>query len=87
MLLGFWQCPVQVPNAARATYDSVYDGFGNWPFNSAYAATQGLQAFVPRMGSLHDVEASLQQGLPLAVSVRFKTGELPGSPSLRPVGT
>lgn len=80
MLLGFWRRPVQVPDAARSTYDPVYDAFGNWPFNTAYAATQGLQAFVTRMGSLRDAEAYLQQGLPLAVSVRFRTGELPGSP-------
>jgi len=80
MLLGFWKRPVQVPAAAAATYDPVYDGFGNWPFNTAYAASQGMQAFVTRMGSLRDAEAYLQQGLPLGVSVRFKTGELPGSP-------
>jgi len=80
MLLGFWRRPVQVPDAARSTYDPVYDGFGNWPFNTAYASTQGLQAFVTRMGSLREAETYLQQGLPLAVSVRFKYGELPGSP-------
>ena len=80
MLLGFWKRPVQVPDAARSTYDPVYDGFGNWPFNTAYAATQGLQAFVTRMGRLRKAETYLQQGLPLAVSVRFRTGELPGSP-------
>jgi hypothetical protein len=80
MLLGFWQRPVRVPDAARATYDPTYDGFGNWPFNMAYAATQGLQALVTRLGSLRDAEAYLQRGLPLALSFRFKAGELPGSP-------
>jgi len=80
MILGFWNRPVRVPEAAKATYDRMYDGFGNWPFNTAYAATQGLQAFVTRMGSLRDAEAYVQQGLPLAVSVRFKAGELPGGP-------
>lgn len=80
MLLGFWQRPVRVPDAARATYDQAYDGFGNWPFNTAYAATQGLQAFVTRLGSLRDAEAYLQRGVPLAVSVRFGAGELPGAP-------
>ena len=80
MLLGYWRRPVQVPDAAKSTFDSVFDGFGNWPFNTAYASTQGLQAFVARLGSLRDTEAYVQQGLPLAVSVRFKPGELPGSP-------
>ncbi|GGS09173.1 peptidase C39 family protein [Deinococcus sedimenti] len=80
MLLAFWQRPVRVPDAAQATYDQAYDGFGNWPFNTAFAGTQGLQAFVTRMGSLRDAEAYLQRGVPLAVSVRFKAGELPGAP-------
>ncbi|EYB66448.1 hypothetical protein DEIPH_ctg139orf0183 [Deinococcus phoenicis] len=80
MILGFWNRPVRVPEAARATYDRTYDGFGNWPFNTAYAATQGLQAFVTRLGSLRDAEAYIAQGLPLALSVRFKAGELPGAP-------
>ncbi|WP_216329170.1 peptidase C39 family protein [Deinococcus aestuarii] len=80
MILGFWNRPVRVPDAAKATFDTRYDGFGNWPFNTAYAGTQGLQALVTRLGSLRDAEAYLGQGLPLAVSVRFKAGELPGAP-------
>lgn len=80
MLLGYWKRPVRVPDAALATYDQTYDGFGNWPFNTAYAATQGLQALVTRLGSLRDAEAFVRRGLPLALSVRFKAGELPGAP-------
>lgn len=80
MILGFWKRPVLVPDAARATFDPAYDGFGNWPFNTAYAATQGLQGLVTRLGSLRDAEAYLEGGMPLAVSVRFKAGELPGAP-------
>lgn len=80
MLLGFWGKPVRVPDAAQSTYDSAYDGFGNWPFNTAYAATHGMQAFVTRLGSLRDAEAFLQRGVPLALSVRFRAGELPGAP-------
>jgi len=80
MLLAFWQRPVRVPDAAKATFDPVYDGFGNWPFNTAYAASQGMQAAVTRLGSLRDAETYISQGLPLAVSIRFKAGELPNSP-------
>ncbi|WP_295814184.1 peptidase C39 family protein [uncultured Deinococcus sp.] len=80
MLLGFWKRSVRVPDVARATYDPTYDGFGNWPFNTAYAAAQGMQAFVTRLGSLRDAEAYVQRGLPLALSLRFRAGELPGAP-------
>ena len=30
-----------VDQAARATYDKAYEGTGNWPFNTAYAASLG----------------------------------------------
>ena len=29
-----------VDHAARSTYDHSYDGTGNWPLNTAYAATR-----------------------------------------------
>jgi hypothetical protein len=80
MLLAYWGNVRAVPLVAQATFDQTYDGFGNWPFNTAYAATQGMQAFVTRLGSLNDAEAYLQRGIPLAVTVRFKAGELPGAP-------
>ena len=80
MLLAYWGLRPRVPEVAQATYDQTYDGFGNWPFNTAYAATQGFQAFVTRLGSLRDAEAYLQRSIPLAVTVRFKAGELPGAP-------
>ena len=80
MLLAYWGKARAVPQVAQGTFDQTYDGFGNWPFNTAYAATQGVQAFVTRLASLNDAAAYLRRGIPLAVTVRFKAGELPGSP-------
>jgi hypothetical protein len=42
----------EVDHAARFTFDYRYDGAGNWPFNTAYAATFGLDAYVTRLPSL-----------------------------------
>ena len=40
----------QVDVAARNVYDYTYDGCGNWPFNTAYAATRPrMRAFVTRL--------------------------------------
>lgn len=80
MLLGYWNSPVPVPDAARATFDPVFGGYGNWAFNVAYASTFGVQALVTRLSSLADAEAYLRRGLPLALSLSFKAGELPGGP-------
>ena len=45
-----------VDEVARRTYNVAYDGTGNWPFNTAYAASRGLTAFVTRLRSLAEAE-------------------------------
>ena len=45
-----------VDYAARNVYDYTYDGCGNWPFNTAYAARFGLEGFVTRLRSLAEAE-------------------------------
>ncbi len=69
----------QVDYAARNVFDYTYDGAGNWPFNTAYAARFGLEAFVTRLRSLREAEAFVAAGIPLVVSVSFKEGELDGA--------
>ena len=79
MILAYWGIQVTVPQAAKATYDRAYDGTGNWPFNTAYAGSLGLKAFVARLPDLSAAERYIQAGLPLAVSLGWKKGELPGA--------
>jgi hypothetical protein len=69
----------QVDLAARAVFDHTYDGAGNWPFNTAYAATRGLRGFVTRLRSLREAEDFVAAGIPLVASVSFKKGELSGA--------
>ncbi len=69
-----------VDHAARYTYDHTYKGTGNWPFNTAYAAIFGLDAFVTRLDSLREAESFIKAGIPLVASVAFGRGELTGSP-------
>ncbi len=79
MILAFWGKSVTVPQAAAATFDTAYDGTGNWPFNTAYAGSQGLRAFVSRLPGLSEAERYISAGIPLAVSLGWKAGELPGA--------
>ncbi|KAA1421409.1 peptidase C39 family protein [Nocardioides humilatus] len=69
-----------VDHAARMTYDHAYDGTGNWPFNTAYAAPLAGKAFVTRLRSVREAEQFLAVGIPLVVSIAFGTGELDGAP-------
>jgi len=68
----------QVDHAVRFTYDAVYGGAGNWPFNAAYAARFGLRAFVTQLRSLAEAERFIAAGIPLVASVRVASGALPG---------
>ncbi len=87
MVMAYWaaqlhhpQWNVSVPSAARDTYDPVYEGCGNWPFNVAFASEQGLAGWVERLSGLSALENYLALGLPLVASIRVKPGELTGSP-------
>jgi hypothetical protein len=91
MVLGFWKtgpsagdlaafpgashADGQVDHAARFTYDRSYEGAGNWPFNTAYAAQYGLEGFVTRLRSLTEAERFIAAGIPLIASIN---GVLPG---------
>jgi hypothetical protein len=93
MVVGFWGTgpsaadtawvdpPVDavVDYAARNVYDYTYDGCGNWPFNTAYAARFGLEGFVTRLRSLAEAELFIAAGIPLVASVSFGKGELKGA--------
>jgi hypothetical protein len=85
MVLAYWtassnQCEPAVRAAVAGTYDWVYRGNGNWPFNTAYAATHGLEAFVARFTSLAEAETWLAHGVPLILSYGWRAGELDDAP-------
>ncbi|GMA16256.1 peptidase C39 family protein [Deinococcus metallilatus] len=80
MILAQHGLNVTVPQAASGTFDRAYNGTGNWPFNTAYAGALGLRAFVTRLPSLAEAERYTAAGLPLAVSLGWNKGELPGAP-------
>ncbi|HZX08451.1 C39 family peptidase [Kribbella sp.] len=69
----------QVEHSARSVFDYSYHGAGNWPFNTAYAGSRGLDAFVTRLRSLTEAEQFIKAGIPLIASLSFKKGELPGA--------
>jgi hypothetical protein len=69
----------QVDHSARSVFDYSYDGAGNWPFNTAYAGSRGVDAFVTRLRSLTEAEQFIKAGIPLVASLSFKKGDLPGA--------
>jgi hypothetical protein len=85
MVLAYWNqdtgpCEPRVRAAVAGVYDWLYNGHGNWPFNTAYAATHGLEAYVARFTSLAQAEEWIAAGVPVVVSIAWGPGELPGAP-------
>jgi hypothetical protein len=70
----------EVDHAARMVYDTNLEGTGNWSFNTAYAARRVGHGHVTRLRNLRGVEAFIERGVPLVVSVRFSNGRLQGAP-------
>jgi hypothetical protein len=69
----------EVVHGVRRVFDRSYRGAGNWAFNTAYAGTRGLRAYVTRLRDLTEAEAFVDAGIPLVVSVSFREDELDGA--------
>jgi hypothetical protein len=84
MVLGYWAgytgpCEPRVRAAVAGVYDWRFDGHGNWPFNTAYAAAQGFEAYVVRFTSMAELEPWLKAGVPVVISYAWKK-DLTGAP-------
>lgn len=79
MALAYWslrlgrpELDLPVPEAAHAVYDRVYDGTGNWPFNTAFAGSfPGMRAYVTRFSDIRELEEWVTAGIPPIVSVSY----------------
>jgi hypothetical protein len=68
-----------VDYTARYVYDYHYNGAGNWPFNTAYAAARGLVADVTQLHNLAEAEPFIKAGIPLVASIAFTSNKLDGA--------
>jgi hypothetical protein len=94
MVLGYWNtdpgstCADREPLTVEGVYDWIYDGHGNWPFNTAYAATKSvtengvtknLEGYVARFTSLNQAEKFIAADVPVIMSIAWGNGDLTGS--------
>lgn len=90
MLLAYWADQLAAPTlretppqAAKGCNDVTYAGTGNWPFNTAHAASMAggrLHGMVTRLTSFAEVERLVSAAIPVAISVSYAAGELGHSP-------
>lgn len=91
MIVSYWgnhtgPCEPAVRAAAAGTHDWIYGGTGNWPFNTAYAATHGLDGSVQRFSSMDEIEAWVAQGVPVVIGFAWGEGQLTGAALPRSAG-
>jgi hypothetical protein len=75
-----------VPAVARGVFDASYDGTGNWAFNAAYAGARGVRAVAAYLRGIDHAAAFVASGFPVAISIAWETGQLPGAPLERSDG-
>lgn len=80
MVMAYWGIDQTVPTVVKGVWDYRYNGGGNWPFNTAYAGSLGLEGKVVRLSSLAEAERWTAAGVPVIASIAFKKGELTGAP-------
>jgi hypothetical protein len=80
MLLRYHGADADVPSVARAVFDAAYTGTGNWAFNAAHAGARGLRGAVAFLRGIDHAVTFALAGLPVAVSIGWKPGELTGAP-------
>jgi hypothetical protein len=81
MVMAYWGVSESIPDTVvPAVYDSVYDGHGNWVFNTAYAGARGFEAYVDRFRSFAELEREIAAGYPVIASVSYKKEWLPNAP-------
>jgi hypothetical protein len=85
MVLAYWAgdlespCEQRVRATVEGVYDWLYDGHGNWPFNTAYAAGHELEGYVMRFTSLAEAEPWIERGVPVIISYAWTDGDLEGA--------
>jgi len=72
-------CEPRVRAAVEGAYDWIYDGHGNWPFNTAYASAFGYEGYVARFTSLAKAEEYVAAGVPVIMSIAWGKGDLTGA--------
>lgn len=70
-LVGRAEWDIDVPVTVEGVFDANWPGTGNWPFNTAFAASLGLRARVAQLGGIADLEAWLRAGVPVITSIDY----------------
>lgn len=80
MVMQYYGLDISAERAAEGVFDNGAKIYGNWPFNTAFAASQGFTAYVDRFDNLDDIKKEISEVRPVIASISFDKGELDNAP-------
>lgn len=80
MVLSYFDISIAVEDIVLKVFDSIWSGTGNWPFNTAFIGTLGLQGYIRYLDNLNEAEKFIKEKVPLILSIKWSKGELAGAP-------
>lgn len=69
MVLEYYGCNQSTKSVALGARDNGTSIYGNWPYNTAYAAEQGFKAYVSYCSDFSEIMPHLLMGRPIVASV------------------
>lgn len=79
-LAAFAQREIVPDLVVPQVYDPAWEGTGNWAFNTAFASSAGLDAYVAQFDGLDRIGPWIAAGVPVAISAAWKEGALRNAP-------
>jgi len=86
MLMEYYGINEKTVSVAMNVCDLTETIYGNWAFNTAYAASKGFDAFVRRINSAAEAEREILLGRPIIASITYAPGELRNAPMAKSRG-
>ncbi|MEA3307166.1 MAG: C39 family peptidase, partial [Elusimicrobiota bacterium] len=80
MVMGYYGLKEKPLKTVSAVYDKKQKIYGNWLFNTQYAATKPFYANIKRFNSMSEAEAYISKGAPIIASLTFAPGKLKKAP-------
>lgn len=77
MVLNYYGIAVTPEQVAWGVFDYDYQDFGNWPFNTAYASSFGLNAYVD-YSNIEGLKREIAKKHPIVVAVAYKNSVYTG---------
>lgn len=71
MILKYYGINILPEESAWGVYDKVYNGFGNWPFNTGFVSSFGYRSYI-EYSTIECLKIELYKGYPVVVSVSYK---------------